>query len=271
VDLEDELAKRQIPYQVVGSKGFWARSEVLQLLAYLQLGEDPDDREAFARALMAPSRYLGRAFVDAAAKLADEKGWPVTEACGHVISYSSRRMHPGQLDAAADFTSLVHSLASLPPGPALERVLQKTEFRSWLRRDQGSSDGADDNKDDVLSKLVSVADMFDSRAALLEHAEKMAARSSSGSKPDPKKVQLLTVHRAKGLEWPVVFVAGFSDGLLPHYKGNPDEERRLAYVAMTRARDQLTLVAPLSTFRGDTSISPFAFDAGLVTPPGEVA
>ena len=266
VDFEDALAERDIPYQVVGSKGFWARSEIRQLLAYIELAEDHDDREAFATALVAPSRFLGKAFIEAASQMADDRDWTITEACGHVTTYSGRALNGGQGQAASDFTTLIRSLRSLGPKDALDRVLQKTDFRSWLRRNEGSADSADDNRDDLIAKLVEHAEAFPTRSGLLTHAEKMRSRASSGTKPDPNRVQLLTIHRAKGLEWPVVFVAGFSEGLLPHYLGNPDEERRLAYVAMTRARDRLYLTSPQSTYRGPTGVSEFAVDAGLVRP-----
>ena len=154
----------------------------------------------------------------------------------------------------------------MAPADALERVLTVTAFRAWLARDEGTSDGADDNRDDVISKLIDQARDFKTVEGLLEHAERQQSKATSGSKPDPDRVQLMTIHRAKGLEWPVVFVVGFSEGLLPHEKGRLEEERRLAYVAMTRARDRLVLVAPQTTFRGPSATSEFAVDCGLVTP-----
>lgn len=265
-DIEDVLARLEIPYQVVGSKGFWARSEIRQLLAYLELAENPDDKTAFATALTAPSRYLGKAFIDAAAVLARDNGWSVTEACGHVVSYGGRALNRGQADEAANFITLIRSLAPMPPAEALEHLLVVTEFRSWLRRNVGTADSADDNREDAIAKLIDQATTFDSRRGLLAHAEKMRSKATAGTKPDPKRVQLLTIHRAKGLEWPVVFLIGFSEGLLPHYLGNPDEERRLAYVAMTRARDRLYIISPHHTYRGPTGVSEFAVDSGLVTP-----
>lgn len=265
-DLEDELARLEIPYQVVGSKGFWARKEITQLLSYLQLATNPHDHDAFAQAVTAPARYLGRAFVDAARELAQDRNWPIVEACAHVTGYSGRTLTRGQADNAADFTSLIGSLSKMTPHDALDFILRTTDFRAWLRRNEGTADDADDDRLDVIDKLIEQAEQHDTHDGLLAHAERMRSKASSGSKPDPMRVQLMTIHRAKGLEWPIVYIAGFCEGLLPHYKGNPLEERRLAYVAMTRARDLLTLFSPLMTFRGETGISEFAIDAGLVTP-----
>src|SRR5690606_25733315 len=113
VDFEDTLAACEIPYQVVGSKGFWGRREIRQLLAYLRLAVDPSDREAFALALGAPSRFLGGAFIQAAGTVASDHGFSLVEACAHVTGYSGRSLNRGQADAASDFTTLIQSLGSM--------------------------------------------------------------------------------------------------------------------------------------------------------------
>lgn len=266
VDFEDQLAAAQVPYQVVGSSGFWGRREVVDMLAYLRLVLDPEDVDSFTRALKAPSRYLGAAFITACIKLAGHKNMSLVDAAGTVTSTNGRILNRGQLDEASMFSNLVgvHLAKASGPAQAISDILRSTDYRSWLRKEEGASDDVDDDRMEALDKLVEAAARFGTIAELLEHAEKQTSKSSASAKRDPERVQLLTVHRAKGLEWPAVFVAGMADGLIPHHRAEKTEERRLAYVAMTRAKDRLELTVPGQTFRGPCEPSPFLKEAGLL-------
>lgn len=268
-DFEDVFAATGIPYQVIGSKGFWSRREIRQLLAYVALSADPNDSEALRLAIAAPSRFLGAAFIGAVEVTAKDKGISLVEAVGAVRGYGGRALHRGQADAASEFVGLMSTMATYSPADQIRRVLEKTDFRRWLARSEGSQgEGADDSNFDAVDKLLEAAARYSTGAELLAHAEAQASKSSGGTKPDPKRVQLLTIHRAKGLEWDHVFVVGMCEGLLPHARGELTEERRLAYVAMTRARDTLTLLVPASTYKGSADPSSFLADAGLVPAEG---
>lgn len=268
VDLEDELSAAKIPYQVIGSRGFWGRREVVDLLAYLRLAVDEDDAEAFSRALAAPSRYLGRAFVEACQKASDVAGVSLVGACDVVTSYNGRSMSRTQTGNASRFAQLISSISETrwkSPGEALKQIVDTTRFREWLNKEVGS--GGDDDVSDIVDQLIRVADSHNTIGDLLDHAAQQQAKISRSTKPDPEKVQLLTIHRSKGLEWENVFFVGVAEGLIPHAKSeNLSEERRLAYVAMTRARDRLVVSTPAETFRGSTSPSRFLTEAGLIEP-----
>lgn len=249
--LEDALIKAQIPYVIHGAIGFYGRKEVKDVLAYLRILEDPNDVDAIKRVINVPTRYLGKAFVQAAEEYSRRQGIPLLEAvrsCPEAGQWRYRQ--------AREFLWCIDQLRRLVgQGIGLyELVMQArklTGYDAWLAEEDGADEGADNPRHENLDALAAAAAKFGRLQDFLFYADQAA------SKPvDPEagadKVQLMTLHRSKGLEFPVVFLAGLSQGLLPHRRScvyvdgelvpeSVEEERRLCYVGMTRARERLYL------------------------------
>lgn len=235
--LADALRGRGIPVQLRAEVDLFARTEVRDLLAYLRLAHNPSDAPALARILDTPPRRLRtveRAF--------RRRPVPVAE----LPDYAQKR---GGSPARQAFEALLALLADLhaaaedrPPVQVLETVLERTGYTVWLAAQR-----------DGLARLQQVEQLH----ALLEHATAPDLATwladlhlgEAEPEPDQQAVALLTVHAAKGREWPVVFVVGTEEGLLPHVRsprpGEPEpddsEERRLTYVALSRCQVQLYL------------------------------
>ncbi|MGB9885852.1 MAG: ATP-dependent helicase [Moorellales bacterium] len=247
--IEDALIKTQIPYVVYGATGFYQRKEVKDILAYLRIALDPYDEEAIARVINVPSRFLGKAFLQKAQEYARKEGIPLLLALGECPEASQWRYRQ-----VRDFLWCIDTLrresAYNPPADMVMRVREVTGYDAWLREEEGVEEGNDTDRLENLNALANAALRFRDLKEFLDYAEQVSRRNVEENGGD--KVALMTIHKAKGLEFPVVFVAGLSNGLLPHRKAiqyqdgeiipeSIEEERRLCYVAMTRAKDRLYL------------------------------
>lgn len=248
------LSAFDIPYQVRGGS-FWNRMEIKALMAYVRLAADHNDADALRRAIMAPSRYLGNAVVDAVVDVSRDRDVSLVEALALVKATAGKKLHGGQLQALGQFRLLIERITGWAPLDAINRVLLVTDFERWLASHEGTSEGADDNRLGAIEMLKETAGQYRSAAELVRFVDDQ--EKTADEEPDPSRCQLMTVHRSKGLEWPTVYVAGFTEGLLPHEKGEEAEERRLAYVAITRARDRLVVCVP-----GEPSS--YLYQAGLI-------
>jgi len=240
---EAELVRRAVPYAVVAGTRFWERKEVRDALAYLRLLVVPDDVLAFRRAVHVPARGIGQVameHIEAAAV-----AWDVS------LPEAARRL-PEQLTPRArvaleEFFHLLEGLRTLAgSSPAVEVVRQLLE-RSGLAAQYASADEDDRARRANLDELVAAAAEAGERGLDLGgFLDEVALLTDADVRREGEAVQLSTLHAAKGLEFDVVFLAGMEDGLLPlRREGNgetdEEEERRLAYVGMTRARRRLFL------------------------------
>jgi DNA helicase-2/ATP-dependent DNA helicase PcrA len=247
--LEDALIRAQIPYVVYGAVGFYQRKEVKDILAYLRIVVDPNDTEAIARVLNVPSRYLGKVFLQKAQEYAYKQGIPLLQALGECPEAGQWRYRQ-----VRDFLWCIDTLrresAYKSPSDMVMRVRDITGYDAWLLEEEGIEEGNDTDRLENLNALAGAAYRFRTLEEFLSYADQVSSRNVEENGGD--KVALMTIHKAKGLEFPVVFVAGMSNGLLPHRKAiqyeegeivpeSIEEERRLCYVAMTRAKDRLYL------------------------------
>lgn len=280
--LEDIFIRSGIPYKVVGGTRFYERREVRDMVAYLRIIDNPDDTVSLRRIINVPKRAIGDKAQAQIALHADNLGISFGKALGDAASGDVPGLGTRAKNAAAKFTEMMKGIREHIPamtnpvtgqpdlGELLSAVLDATGYRAELESSNDPQDGA---RLDNLNELVSVAREFSSEAAnqlaldgsdaqespeleegeaapgsLQAFLEKVSLVADADQIPDSETgvVTLMTLHTAKGLEFPVVFLTGWEDGQFPHMRslGDPkelSEERRLAYVGITRAREALYL------------------------------
>jgi DNA helicase-2/ATP-dependent DNA helicase PcrA len=250
--LEEEFLRANLPYRLVGAQRFYGRREVKDAVAYLRLVHNPSDAVSLSRAINVPTRGIG------------EKAYAALQEVA-----ARERTAPGMLLLAmADSPTMVRGTSDLPPRAApvfaafgrmlagwraeaarksvpslLRRILKDIKYREYLQT--GSEEGED--RWENVQELLAVAEEFE-EIPLERFLEEIALVSEQDTLVEKQDAPvLLTLHAAKGLEFPVVFIVGLDDGLLPHNRSMDDpeamaEERRLFYVGITRAMDRLYLL-----------------------------
>ncbi|MCQ9387340.1 DNA helicase PcrA [Brevibacterium sp. 50QC2O2] len=246
--LEDALIRAGLPYKVVGGTKFYERKEIKDALAYARVLVNPADDVNLRRIINVPKRSIGDrtvAFVAAFAARERISFFDALERTDEIPGLTSRSLKP-----LAAFRTLLAELRTTTDGAApsrvIEAVLEQTGYLDELR---SSRDPQDEARVDNLAELVAVAEDFHTRqpdAGLEEFLESVSLSADADQIPDQDQgeVTLMTLHTAKGLEFPVVFLTGMEDGTFPHQrsmgsKQEMDEERRLAYVGLTRAKRRL--------------------------------
>ncbi len=253
--LEEAFLKAGLPYRLVGAQRFYGRREVKDLIAYLRLIHNPADEVSLLRVLNTPPRGLGEKTVETLLAGAAQAG---VSGAGLVMNLAagSESASIGGLSgrASAALAAFGRQLAGwiaarerLPVASLMDRLIEDTRYRAYI--DDGTEEGAE-RWENVL-ELRGVAQEFE-EAGLPGFLEQVALVSDQDTLTENLNAPtLLTLHAAKGLEFPVVFIVGLDDGTFPHQRSFPDreamaEERRLFYVGITRAKDRLYL---LRTFR----------------------
>ena len=251
--LEDALRRDAIPYRLVGSVRFYDRREIRDLMAYLKLIANPSDEEAFRRAISVPKRGIGDTTVDALAARARHGKVSLSEAAAREDLQDSLR--PAARKALADFTRLISALRERAKDTSVDVLLQELigeiRYVEYLQ-----AEGPESSRDRIenVSALIDGAaetvidDGGEVGLTPLDHFLQRAMLVASADALDPSAdaVTLMTLHNAKGLEYPVVFLTGLEDGLFPLSQSFDDppkleEERRLFYVGITRAEEKLYL------------------------------
>ncbi|MFF8998968.1 DNA helicase PcrA [Streptomyces achromogenes] len=269
---EEVFIRVGLPYKVVGGVRFYERKEVRDVLAYLRVLANPEDSVPLRRILNVPKRGIGEraeAMVDALAQR-EKISFPqalkrVDEAYG---------MAARSTNAVKRFNALMEELRTIVesgagPATVLEAVLERTGYLAEL---QASTDPQDETRIENLQELAAVALEFEQergegeQGTLADFLEQVALVADSDQIPDEEDgggvITLMTLHTAKGLEFPVVFLTGMEDGVFPHMRAlgqtkELEEERRLAYVGITRARERLYLTrAALRSAWGQPSYNP---------------
>jgi DNA helicase-2/ATP-dependent DNA helicase PcrA len=251
--IEDALRREAIPYRLVGSVRFYDRREIRDLMAYLKLIANPADEEAFRRAIAVPKRGIGDSSVDALSTRAREARVSLSEVAAREDLQESLR--PAARKALADFTRLISGLRERAKNTSVDVLIQELigeiRYVEYLQ-----AEGPESARDRIenLSALVNGAaetvidDGGEVGLTPLDHFLQRAMLVAGADALDPSAdaVTLMTLHNAKGLEYPVVFLTGLEDGLFPLSQSFDDppkleEERRLFYVGITRAEEKLYL------------------------------
>ncbi len=250
--LEEALRREGVPYHVHGGFRFYERAEIKDALAYLRLVANRADDTAFERVINTPTRGIGLRSLEAIRQIARERDLALWQAA--CVLVQEKTLPSRAVNAIDAFLRLIDSLDAqtreLPLGEQMQTVIERSGLVAHYRKEK--SDRAEDRIEN-LEELVTAArdfrlaeeDEFDDELlGFLAHA---ALEAGEGQAPaDEDCVQLMTLHSAKGLEFPLVILAGLEEGLFPHQRSSEDpsklaEERRLCYVGMTRARERLIL------------------------------
>ena len=251
---EEVFIRVGLPYKVVGGVRFYERKEVRDMLAYLRLVANSTDVVSLRRILNTPRRGIGDRAEACVEALASRERIAFGEALERAAEAPG--IAPRSVAAINDFVALITELRAVEagegngPAAVLEAVIDRT---GYLRELEASEDPQDESRVDNVRELVAVAREHeqtrgDTGATLADFLEQVALVADADSIPDADGhggvVTLMTLHTAKGLEFPVVFLSGMEDGVFPHLRtlGDPhelEEERRLAYVGITRARKRL--------------------------------
>ena len=236
--IEEAFQQHKIPYHIQSGACFYDRREVKILLDYLRLIADPlgdDGNEALASIINVPNRYIGRKFVDQLKAFADKRGVYLYEALktmGIDLPYIRRNVKE-----LVDFLDpMIADAENLYPSSAIGLVRHRLDIDRYVTDEDIPS--PDDVKIANLNQLQLAAARFDSIKKFLEYTETFQDQAVADNQ---EGVSLMTVHKAKGLEFPVVFVIGMVEGILPSKKGDLEEERRICFVAMSRAMKLLYL------------------------------
>ncbi|MEU6816503.1 DNA helicase PcrA [Streptomyces sp. NPDC046860] len=269
---EEIFIRVGLPYKVVGGVRFYERKEVRDVLAYLRVLANPEDSVPMRRILNVPKRGIGEraeAMVDALAQRERISFPQALKRVDEAYGMASR-----STNAVKRFNALMDDLRTVVesgagPATVLEAVLERTGYLAEL---QASTDPQDETRIENLQELAAVALEFEQeredgeQGTLAEFLERVALVADSDQIPDEEDgdgvITLMTLHTAKGLEFPVVFLTGMEDGVFPHMRAlsqtkELEEERRLAYVGITRARERLYLTrASLRSAWGQPSYNP---------------
>ena len=250
--LEEALSRQGIPYVIVGGFRFYDRAEIKDLLAYLRVINNPRDSISLLRIINVPSRGVGKKTVENLKNLAVEKVCSLGRAVELWLDEGSGSGKSRQ--AIAEFVRQIQHWRQIQEQVSVEGLLKEiiaaTDYYDWLQR--GSNKHLYDSKKENIAELLNSIISWEQdheEPSLAEYLESVALVSAVDQEDlEQSRVTLMTLHGAKGLEFPVVFMAGMEEGLFPNrkcYNRNEEmeEERRLCYVGMTRAREKLYMIA----------------------------
>ncbi len=278
--LEDAFVHRNLPYRLVGATRFYERKEIKDAIAYLRLVHNPNDSLSLLRILNVPPRRIGKSSetllaqwaahlgltqAEALRVLAGERGELALKARGMPL-LENAPFSSGARIALLAFWKMVagwlEAKHELTVAQLLDRIVEESGYGTWIRDGTEEGEGRWENLKELRTVATNYADMppGEGLASLLEE---IALVSDQDELPDSQSVPtLMTLHTAKGLEFPVVFIVGMEEGIFPHSRSKEDpeglqEERRLAYVGITRAKQRLHLVhAFRRTLYGTTEMNP---------------
>lgn len=236
---EDEMIKNDIPYIVLGSASFYDRGEIKDMLAYLRIAVNQGDDDSLTRIVNKPNRFLGKSFVDQLSLFGDRYDMSLYESLSKAPCTSEWRYNRS--------VELRNSLRKISEGDMstveiINYIRKEVGYDEWLMQDDSSTEENDENdRVEALNSIQSLAHKYSDPQEFIDYIEEISTKKNK-SKNDQDKVKLMSLHRSKGLEFPIVFLVGFNSGLLPHSNAdNLEEERRLAYVGMTRAEKYLNM------------------------------
>lgn len=261
--LEEEMLKENMPYRVIGSFYFYSRKEIKDLIAYLRLIHNSKDNVSLLRVINTPKRGIGLRTIENLTAQADENNTSIYEAIS-----SGKELQ---------FKNMIEKLKEISEELTLTELIDKVLDASGMREELESEKTLESEvRLENLEEFKSITKSFEEREGLVSLEDFLLEISLISDveeyKDDPNRVSLMTVHSVKGLEFDHVFVVGMEEGIFPHMNSlmetsELEEERRLCYVAITRAKDDLHLVnARRRTLFGKEQINPVSRFIGEISP-----
>ncbi len=248
--MEEALRQADVPYRIIGGTGFYDRQEVKDALAYLRAIANPSDDVSLRRIINVPRRGIGDTTVTRLAEHAASMGVTLRSALDDADSVLPGAAARKAVAGFSDLLQRLHNAAdTLEPAHLLERVYEETAMIETLRAERTlEANGRIENLNELLGVAQSAVHTGDAEADLAMFLQELSLVSDADQLPtseDDAAVTMMTLHTAKGLEFPRVYLIGMEDNIFPHARAleeaNLEEERRLCYVGMTRAREHLTM------------------------------
>ena len=238
--VEDTFKQNGIPYHIENASSFYQRYEVRVLLDYLRFIDDPgavEGEDALRRIINIPNRYIGKSFMQSLNDHADQNNSSLFEALKTVsipLPYLKRNVK----QFVRFMGDLIRDKDQLEPAEMLHILREGLDYDRFISDDDVPA--PDDSRIENINQLTIVAAKYKSISDLLNYTETFKEEISNNK----NGVALMTVHKSKGLEYPVVFLMGLTEGVMPHKQGEIEEERRIAFVGMSRAMKRLYLTYP---------------------------
>ncbi|MCH9632056.1 MAG: ATP-dependent DNA helicase PcrA [Chlamydiae bacterium] len=267
---EDELLRRNIPYSVVGGMSFYQRREIKDVLAFLKLINNPSDTVSFLRTINLPKRGFGEASLAKILHFANRSQYNLIDACQKLLDPGAPvRLNQKQQRGLTDYINLLSSLKKIshesPLNELVYQAIQKSGYLESLKLDPDSFDDRKANIDELVAKAIDWEDQ-NPDGTLAQFLEELTLNTSQTNEDARDRLVLMSVHNGKGLEFHSVFLTGMEESLFPHINSfnthnGIEEERRLCYVGMTRAKRILYLTRTMSRFiwGGARSMRPSRF------------
>ncbi|MFT9076504.1 ATP-dependent helicase [Ethanoligenens sp.] len=257
--IEKAFVRMGIPYRIIGGHRFYERLEIKDMMAYLCVINNPGDNLHFSRIVNAPKRSIGSATMAAVQQIAEQTGQTLYEVFDHCQEYEYFSKKTARIESFMNFLERMRGQCVLvPPHELIRMVMEESGYLSAL----GDDDEAKSRKENLSTLISNAADYEQntdepSLEGFLEEAALMTDIDNYDGQADT--VVMMTIHAAKGLEFPAVFIAGMEEGVFPGqsvmiYPEQLEEERRLAYVGITRAKSRLTLTCAGSRMLFGTTV-----------------
>ena len=258
--IEEILNREGIPYKIIGGLKFYERKEIKDAIAYLRLIHNQNDNMSLRRIINEPKRGIGKTSLDKVQELSEQLEKPMYEIIKNASEYGLNRVYLNSRDFIEQIESLIAKRDKMPISELIKLTLNVTGYMKALENENTIEA---ESRIENLEELLTVAMEFEKESAertLAEFLEGITLASDSDEVDENQdRITLMTLHSAKGLEFPVVFLVGMEEGIFPGYKAiqeeaGLEEERRLCYVGMTRAKERLFLTCSRTrTIFGSTS------------------
>ena len=260
--IEDILRREMVPYKIVGGLKFYERKEIKDIISYLRLIQNPSDNLSFNRVINEPKRGIGRTSIEAIEQLAMQNNTSMYEIIKNAQSYGLNRVYSNSREFVNCMEEFFNEKDNLKLSELIKKVLENTGYLKALENED-----TEESKNRIanLEEFLNVAIEFEEESAentLSEFLEGITLSSDIDNMEEEDSVTLMTLHSAKGLEFPVVFLVGMEEGVFPGFKSigedkEIEEERRLCYVGVTRAKERLYLTrSKQRTTYGSTTYNP---------------
>lgn len=250
---EDALLRYRIPYRIIGGLSFYQRREIKDILSLLRIVLAGADFLSFARTVNIPKRGLGDGAVSKIQAFAEERLLPIFQAAEIIVDRKELKLSQKQYEGLKDYVEMIRILRTIHPlSTQLAEAIERSRYLTYLKDDPETEQERKENLQELIAKAVEWEQETET-PTLAAFLEELTLKSTKETDAEADAVRLMTFHNGKGLEFDLVFLVGMEEDLFPHVncRDNPEsleEERRLCYVGMTRAKESLYLTASRHRF-----------------------